>query len=182
MSINICLNLHVVILKKIFMQFLWSLLFNSDILPATSFMKTSEKSLLFLFIFYSAIISFLPLSLSGTKSSIIDYTFFQEILKGSSVVLFTFSAAHLHIMNCFCSQCVLPFQFYCIICCLSVCNIFPNLSKLGTDKKYMPSKTYINEFYKYLGCICTSLLTYMPLAGPVLIPSHWHLPIILNCM
>lgn len=103
-------------------------------------------------------------------------------MKESSVVLFTFNAAHLPIICAFAVNAFYPLSFTSLFT-LSVYAIFsPNLSKLSIDAKYMSSKTCKKVFYDDLGYIRGSSSTYMPSAGLVLILRHWNLSIILNCM
>lgn len=141
-SISICLNLYIFILKKIFQQFWGRLAFNSDTLSATSFMIISEKNYYFYSCFSLLLFNFFHYPLVVKKSSIIDRAIFQEILKDLSVVLFTFKATHLHITDfTFCSQCISILAHHLTL--FSICSIFPNLSKVSIKAKYISGKTYV---------------------------------------
>lgn len=138
-STGICLHLHMLILKKIFMQLLWSLVFNSDILSATSFLITSEKKL---------ITSVHILFCSYLIPSIIPqwykvFYYWSRYLSRSSGRLF---CCFIHFQGntspyhqpSFFSQCILPFQFHFIIYSFQCMRYFPRLKQIRH-----PCKMYV---------------------------------------
>lgn len=182
MSISICLKLHVFILKKIFMLLLWSFLFNPDILSAIFFMITSERNIIFLHILFCYYLT----SFSIPWLSRVFYYGSYYLSRNSERIFccfIRFQYSTSSTINCaFLVNVFYSFSFTSLFTLFSAWNIFPDLSKLVIDAKYMPSKTYIKKFYASLGYVCAPSLTCNAPAGLVLIPPNWSLSITLNCM